>query len=253
MRDIPGRQWLLLRGLARESAHWGEFVPQLQAAFPQHRIATLDLPGTGQLAEQETPSRIEAIAYEVRQSARSLGLLEQPVILLGLSLGGMVVWQWLKQYPNDAERGVLINSSFSHLAPFYRRLRWQTYGDFVSLLGKRDDYAFESAVLRLVSNQLQQQLQSTAEQWSKIRRQRPMSAGNILRQLCAAAAYRPDQSRPERPVLLLNSAGDRLVSPQCSQAIARQYQLPLHTHPSAGHDLPLDDPEWLIQQLQQWI
>jgi len=34
MNTTPGQNWILLRGLARESAHWGAFVPQLRAAFP---------------------------------------------------------------------------------------------------------------------------------------------------------------------------------------------------------------------------
>jgi pimeloyl-ACP methyl ester carboxylesterase len=24
-------------------------------------------------------------------------------------------------------------------------------------------------------------------------------------------------------------------------------------HPDAGHDLPLDDPEWIIQQIRNWL
>lgn len=253
MPDQQTRHWLLLRGLAREAAHWGAFLPQLQAAFPQDRITTLDLPGSGQFLAQDSPKSIESITEQLRQQAQNLNLLQQPLLVLGLSLGGMVAWQWLKQYPEDVERAVLINSSFANLAPFYRRLRWQAYGDFVALLSQHDAYAFESAVLALVSNQPEAQRQAIAESWAGIRRRRPMRAGNILRQLWAAAAYRPDAGRPRQPVLLLNSAGDRLVSPLCSQAIGRRFQLPLYTHPCAGHDLPLDDPEWLIRQLQCWI
>jgi hypothetical protein len=36
-----GQNWLLLRGLARESGHWGDFVTQLQVAFPKAIINTL--------------------------------------------------------------------------------------------------------------------------------------------------------------------------------------------------------------------
>jgi len=253
MSNCAPRQWLLLRGLARESAHWGEFLPQLQAAFPQDRIATLDLPGTGRFVEQISPSRIENIVEICRRQAFADGLLQQPPIVLGLSLGGMVVWQWLKQYPQDALAGVLINSSFASLSPFYRRLRWQAYGDFLSLLADGDDFALELGIVRLVSNREDAQRQAVARQWADIRHRRPMSNANIARQLLAAARYRPDQQRPQQALLLLNSAGDRLVSPACSAGISQQYQIPLHIHPNAGHDLPLDDPAWVIQQLRDFV
>jgi pimeloyl-ACP methyl ester carboxylesterase len=250
MADSAKQHWLLLRGLARESAHWGAFLPQLQAAFPQDCITTLDLPGTGRFIDKSSPKRIEAIAEVVRQQALDDGLLQQPVILVGMSLGGMVAWQWLKQYSRDAVGGVLINSSFASLSRFYQRLRWQAYGDFFPLLAKQDAFELELGIVRLVSNLEDAQRQVIAQHWADIRRQRPMAIANIARQLQAAARYRPDPQRPQQPILLLNSAGDRLVSSNCSEAISRQYQIPLHTHPNAGHDLALDDPAWIIQRLQ---
>lgn len=253
MTDCAPRRWLLLRGLARESAHWGEFLLQLQAAFPQDCIATLDLPGTGRFIDQTSPNRIEAIAEVVRQQALDDRLLQQPVMLLGLSLGGMVAWQWLRQYPQDVRAGVLINSSFASLSPFYRRLRWQAYGDVLPLLTRSDAFELELAIVRLVSNLEDQQRHTIAEHWADIRRRRPMTAANIARQLQAAARYRPDLQGPTQPMLLLNSAGDRLVSPACSTAISRRYQIPLHTHPIAGHDLPLDDPAWVIERLRDFV
>jgi hypothetical protein len=41
---------------------------------------------------------------------------------------------------------------------------------------------------------------------------------------------------------------DVLVSPQCSATLAHRWQVELRIHPDAGHDLPLDDPAWVIQQ-----
>lgn len=252
MTDHPPRQWLLLRGLAREASHWGAFLPQLQAAFPQDRIDTLDLPGAGRYASEPCPASIDAIVERCRQQALQQGLLQQPVILLGLSLGGMVSWQWLKQYPDDVSHAVLVNSSFASFSPFYQRLRWQAYAQFVGLLASRNLYDQELAIVRLVSNLHDDQRRFIAERWAEIRRRTPFSSRNLLNQLRAAARYQSGDSRPRQPVLVLNSAGDRLVSPACSQAIAAHFQLALQTHPSAGHDLPLDDGGWLIEQLRAW-
>jgi pimeloyl-ACP methyl ester carboxylesterase len=54
------------------------------------------------------------------------------------------------------------------------------------------------------------------------------------------------------PVLLLNSLGDRMVDPGCTQAIARAWQIEPKTHPCAGHDLPLDDPGWVVEAVVDW-
>jgi len=50
----------------------------------------------------------------------------------------------------------------------------------------------------------------------------------------------------------LNGARDRLVDARCSERLAQAWQVELHTHPDAGHDLPLDDGEWVARQVAQW-
>lgn len=74
-----------------------------------------------------------------------------------------------------------------------------------------------------------------------------------MRQLVAAARYCAPTAAPVDLVLLLGSQEDRLVSSQCSQAIAQAWGLPLQLHPWAGHDLPLDDPQWVIDAVLQWL
>jgi hypothetical protein len=60
-------------------------------------------------------------------------------------------------------------------------------------------------------------------------------------------------SVPHDRVLLLRSLQDRLVNPVCSERMAEQWDWPVRTHPEAGHDLPLDDADWVIKQIQDWI
>jgi hypothetical protein len=80
-----------------------------------------------------------------------------------------------------------------------------------------------------------------------------MTALNEIRQILAAARFKPNLHSPNQPVLLLNSLGDRLVSPACSLAIHQRYGLPIYTHPTAGHDLPNDDGQWVVRHLQNWL
>lgn len=76
---------------------------------------------------------------------------------------------------------------------------------------------------------------------------------NVFSQMMAAASYQSGEIKPKQPILLLNGLGDRLVSPAYSEAIHKKWQLELHRHPWAGHDLTLDDGEWVVLQLKNWV
>lgn len=250
--EILGQNWILLRGLARESAHWGDFVPLLQATFPKVRVTLLDLPGTGFFHNETSPCNIKAITEQVRSHAFEQGIMDKPVTLLALSLGGMVAWEWLCRHPEDICGATLINTSFADVSPFYQRLRWQSYKDFLALVMARDVHKRELSAVHLVSNRREFDEQ-TSLAWENIQKLRPISLSNSLRQIIAAASYRPGAIKPMQPVLLLNGQGDRLVDPACSEAIHKKWQLELRRHPWAGHDLTLDDGAWVVLQLQAWL
>ncbi len=269
MNKVLGENWILLRGLARESAHWGAFVPLLQSTFPDVRITLLDLPGTGCFHRETSPTTIKAITDHVRRHALDHGLIEQPATILALSLGAMVAWEWMLSYPEEICGAALMNTSFADLSPFYQRLRWQSYRKFVALAMTRDVHSRESKILQLVSNRryiardgvyaasqsgtgAAQNMQIT-QAWKKIQNERPISHKNSFCQIIAAASYLPGDIKPKQPVLLLNGQGDRLVSPTCSEAICNKWNLELRSHLWAGHDLTLDDGAWVTLQLKEWV
>jgi pimeloyl-ACP methyl ester carboxylesterase len=172
--------------------------------------------------------------------------------MIGLSLGGMVTWEWMLRHPEDICAAVLINTSLANLSPFYHRLRWQSYPNFFRLLLLPNRYQRELAILKWVANGRDQD-QKIALEWESIQRQHPVRISNTLRQIIAAARYRPSDQRPKPPILLLNGRGDRLVAPVCSTAIQQKWQLKLESHSWAGHDLPLDDGAWVADRLVAWI
>jgi pimeloyl-ACP methyl ester carboxylesterase len=252
MDNNSTQHWLLLRGLTRESGHWGEFLTQLQQAYPNAQIHCLDLAGSGDNYQQTSPKTIAEITQQLRQQALEKGLLQIKVNLLTLSLGGMVAWEWMQQYPDDIQSAVLMNSSLASVNPFHQRLRWQCYGKLAQIVLQSDIYKRELAIIKLVSN-WEDTHEKTAADWEKIQQLRPVSLQNALRQIIAAAHYKPSLNKPIPPILLLNGLGDRLVSPVCSENISKRWSLPLISHPWAGHDLCLDDSTWVIQQLQNWL
>ncbi|MDY6799163.1 MAG: alpha/beta hydrolase [Pseudomonadota bacterium] len=240
--------WILLRGLTREHAHWGDFPERLRQAFPGDRFHTVDLPGTGVHYREDSPDRVPAIRAAVR---RQVAHIAGPYNLLALSMGGMVALDWAQ----NAERGeiqqlVMINTS-SRFSPPWRRMRPAVWPRILRLMARRELFDREKEILAMTSNR--PVTLELAKQWYRIQRQRPVSLANARRQLTAAVRYRPSPVRPLPDALLLTSRGDRIVHWTCSQDLERRWQWTLRVHPWAGHDLPLDDADWIIREIRGWL
>lgn len=241
--------WVLLRGLAREARHWGDFVPALRGLLPpDHALLAPDLPGNGRRWREASPTTVEQLVHEARREL-SPRRHRPPFVLVALSLGGMVAVQWAAADPARVAGCVLINSSLGGWSPFWQRLRPDSYPALAGLLlPGRSALARERAILHLTSSRRP----AVAEHWAAYAGECPVTRLNVLRQLAAAARYRAPVQAPRVPLLVLASAQDRLVSPRCSHAIARGWGAALREHPTAGHDLPLDAPEWTAGQIAGW-
>ena len=241
--------WLLLRGLTRESGHWGDFPPQLAARLPGARILAIDLPGNGALYREASPLRVADMVAACRTQLAARGI-HGPVHLLAMSLGAMVAVAWAAAHPREVAGCVLINTSFAGLSPFYRRLRPASYPSLLGVLASGDARAREAAILRLTSRHAGP---AVLEHWVALRRRHPVTPGNALRQLAAAARFRLPAQCPAVPMLILSGRRDALVDPRCSQALASHWQLAQAEHPDAGHDLPLDDGPWVAARIGEWL
>lgn len=242
--------WILLRGLTRDSHHWDVFPAQLQRRFPRAPLVALDLPGNGLLNRLESPATIEAMAAYARAGLVARGLAP-PYRLLAVSLGGMVAAAWAAAHAPELEACVLVNSSMRPFHPPHWRLRPAAYGDVLRLLLVTDADGSERTVLRLTSRNARR-AGEVLEDWTAWRRAHPVSPKNAVRQLAAAARFRAPLQAPATRLLLLSSRGDALVDPRCSPRLARIWDCPLAEHPHAGHDLTLDDGDWVADQLRRW-
>lgn len=241
--------WILLRGLTRESGHWGEFPVQLATQLATARILTLDLPGNGVRHREASPLQVAGMVSACRTQLAVLGI-DGPVHLLAMSLGAMVALAWASAHPREVAGCVLINSSFAGISPFYRRLRPSSYPTLLGVLARGEARAREAAILRLTSRRADP---AVLEQWVTLRRRHPVTPLNALRQLAAAARFRLPPQRPAVPLLVLSGRQDALVDPRCSAELAARWQLPHVEHPGAGHDLPLDDGPWLAARIGEWL
>ncbi len=244
--------WILLRGLTRERRHWGAFPAQLQAALPGARVIALDLPGNGVLNTLRSPSTVAAMVQPLRAELQRQGIAP-PWQLLAMSLGGMVAIDWAARYPNEIAGAVLINTSAGRMQPFYRRLRPSAWPQLLqAALPGLGAEARERLIARLTSQRLAATPAAPPE-WVACRESHPVSRLNTWRQLLAALRFEAPRRPPAVPLLLLASAGDRLVDPRCSRALALAWGTAHAEHPTAGHDLAVDDADWLVQALHDWM
>ena len=241
-------RWILLRGLTRETGHWAGFAQALAERCGEP-VLGVDLPGNGDQWQKSSPCDVEAIAQHVRRRA---GVAGERVRVVALSLGAMAALEWCRLDPDAVAGCALINTSTSGLSPFWQRLRPVNYPRVARmLLPGLTPLEREQRVLAMTSARPQSHA-GVPEAWAALSQAHPVRPSNALRQLWAAARYRPPAAPPAVPILLLASQGDRLVSPQCSRSLADHWNLPLRMHPWAGHDLPLDDPEWVLRELLEW-
>ncbi|MES2855727.1 MAG: alpha/beta hydrolase [Bdellovibrionota bacterium] len=264
MTQTAEAQFVLIRGLAREARHWGNFPEVLEKTFAQAghkiRVDAIDQPGCGRYSEMRSPISIHGITKFMRQKhaelrARIREQGEQPpakTFVLAVSLGGMVTSDWIHHWPNDLTGAVFVNTSFRGFSPIHHRLTPRGVEHLVRIIAARNPESREREILKMVSNRPDLH-DAIAETWTNVGLSRPVSLENFARQLFAAATYRAADEAPKVPVLLLNSEKDRMVSPGCSDAIASKWAVPLEKHVSGGHDLPLDDPEWTAEKTLSWF
>jgi pimeloyl-ACP methyl ester carboxylesterase len=241
--------WLLLRGLTREQRHWGRFPDTLSQKLGT-KVLTLDAPGFGTEAGRRSPRTLAAITDDVRDRfGRLRGDAEWSI--LGISLGGMITLDWCARHPDDFARAVVINSSASNAASFRQRFNPRAT---LMVLGMpvRSPESIEREILAISSNRFAGD-DDLVRSWASWRTEHRPSVASILAQVGAGVSFRMADAI-DVPVLVLSSKGDRLVSYRCSEGIADRLGASIRTHDeTAGHDLTLDDPDWVCDQVAAWI
>jgi len=244
--------WVLLRGLTREARHWGDFADRFGRGLGDERVVCVDLPGSGSRHHERSPTNVAAMVVACRRALRSEGVAP-PWRLFALSLGGMVAVSWATSHPQEVLGAVLVNTSLGDIAPWHRRLRPRQWRPLIGAILARDALAIERRVMAMTTHHPSVDPETLAARWAAIRREHPVTRANALRQLWAAARFRAPSLPPPVPLLLLASRADALVDVICSERLAAAWHADLAVHPTAGHDLPLDDPDWVVGTVARWL
>ena len=242
--------WLLLRGLAREQRHFGAFPDAFAAATNAH-VTTIDLPGFGTEAHRASPTTVGAIVDDVRARFRAstAHAIEpgSPVGIFAISLGGMVALDWAARYADDFARVVVANASAADLSPPWHRFSTSMMTR-LPVLVRAPPLERERTILAITSNRSERDNAALAVAWARFYDERTPRRSSFARQLFAATRSRAPRAI-KAPVLVLTSTADRLVDHRCSRAIAARLRAPLRVHGEGGHDITLDAPTWVCEQV----
>jgi pimeloyl-ACP methyl ester carboxylesterase len=251
--------WVFIRGLGRDRRHWQRFLTQFEQSQTNAVLLACDLPGNGERYDEtspwDTPGYLTDLRIQVTERLKQAQIIPShsdilPALnIIAISFGAMITLEWIYQYPHEIKHAFLINTSTKPWNKVTDRLSLKAWPGFVRALFQTPE-AREKTVLKLTSNKHRND-HALLTQWQTWARTAPLRSSNLLRQLIAASRFRarlPIKIGSPK-ITIIVSEGDRLVNPYCSYQIAAAFKCKLTSHPSAGHDLPLDDPEWLVQQI----
>ena len=247
----PLMRWLFLRGLVREARHWGDFPQRFCASIYGDDAAPpifLDLPGMGTEANASVPPDVSGFVDDLRRRFEATVRKGEPLGIFAVSLGGMVALNWLSRFPQDFSRAVIVNTSAGDLSAPFERFHPRTYPSILRAIFS-EGKAREMEILSFTSNNNEVNHDQIADRHAGYAREIPARVPVLFRQIRAGMTSRTPE-RIDVPTLFLASRADRLVDWTCSQRIAERVAAPLEIHESAGHDLPLDEPQWVIDRVR---
>ncbi len=252
--------WLLLRGLVREQRHWREFK-NIFAQKTGARIYTLDHPGIGTEVGTDCPSTVSAIMRDDRERFTHLRkvVLDQTGdsdwALCSISLGSMVALQWAAEYSNDFSKIVITNTSAKPLCTTFERFIPKNILNLPKFFFNKNKFKRERTILEMTANMhSKSSLDEIASEYAQFALEHDKFKKTGLAQLVAGSCFVIPETLyhshgKQNSWLVLNSRNDRLVHTNCSQKIAEFLNAPIYFHEKAGHDLSLDDPQWMADTI----
>lgn len=228
---------LFVHGLGHAAWAWEPWMElAVGAGWPCHAV---DLRGHGASEGGAALLRRTTLRHYVHDVLQAITELPEPPVLVGHSMGGLVVQHVLERYPAPA--GVLVAP-----VPAHGGL------GIAGRLGRSHPEQLLQATalqpIRLQADQLFAQLdRPTAERYAA--RQTP-DAPLVQLQLTLPRRPRPSKA----PVLVLGAGEDAIIPPVDVQRTAAHYGTRARLFRGLGHDLMLEpDAGWPLAVMLEWL
>lgn len=244
---MSGRKWIFIRGFTRGQGHWGDFLELFAERYPEDEVQCLDLAGNGERYREMSFSDNRLAALDLRKKSRWLDSGVK-VNLFGHSLGAMTAVEWMNVFPQDLNEVYLMNTSHRKSGMPWERFQLQNIAVVGQMMRTKDARDRERHVLTMIANN-QERVEKFLPEMAKYTATHPVSLINTGLQLLAATKceFPP---KPNVPTHIICSRGDRLAAVENSLKIAKMWGVDPQVHDWAGHDIAIDDPQWLLEQLK---
>lgn len=223
-------------------------MEKTKQAFPGASVITPEIPGVGAFCHVTSPCAFDEMIHFMRKNHEK-DLSGGNNIILAMSLGGMMAKRWSELYPEDFKKIILINTSFKGLNPLFHRLQFLSVLKFFRIFATLNLRSREKLIIQMVSNNNKDHNEILKE-WEEIQKSAPVSRKSFINQIRAALSFIPKKEKPKGDLLILAAKKDRLCSYKSSLTLHKVWGGSLELHPEGGHDLPIDDPAWLIEKMR---
>lgn len=247
-RSGSGPAAVLLHGFGTHRAVWDAVLAELPDDATT--AVALDLRGHGASSPMQSPTGIEVLADDLATALEALALHD--VVLVGHSLGGMVVQAFCRQHPAQlgSVRGLLlVNTSVNPLASRatravgrYFQTRWpDRVHDSPRLSRGFARVSFPSAVPA-----------STVQALARIAPPPLSSRRSFV--IDSVPDFTATNADVDVDVTVLGSSRDLAISRRASAALAASYpHARLRMVPGTGHVLPLERPAIVAEELLRMV
>lgn len=240
---------VLLRGLGRWSEHWCGF-DELLARHCQ--VIAIDNRGFGlsRKAKVGLDLSIDLLADDVAGVLKHLSVAS--AVVVGVSLGGMLAISLAGRYPQQVHKLVLVNASVGG-SP-YRRITNKALAALGRGIVSPDTFYDALARALLAPTSPDATVTTLKTKWSEIDKAHGLMPGRVLLQLLAASKFRPGPRMQlvQAPTLVLKGNQDQFIDSRNSDWICQHIPGAILRECDGGHELGLDKPEWLADEIRRF-
>jgi pimeloyl-ACP methyl ester carboxylesterase len=239
---------LLIHGYPLSRALW---EPQITGLADAARVLAPDLRGHGGSDPGPGPYSMSILADDCREFLDALGIT-RPVVLGGLSMGGYVVFEFYRKYPQRIAGVILAATRAGADSPDAKASRDKA----ATTARKKGVGAIVQVMLpKLLS---QKSFQTLPELVTRVRKMMASTSTTTVAGDLAAMRDRADSTsmlaQIAKPTLILHGADDQLIPPAEAQAIAATIpNARLEILPEAGHLLNLEQPELFNKAVRRFL
>lgn len=239
---------VLIHGLGANLNCWRRLFPLLKTHF---QVLAFDLPGFGLTPDPNhyfarNPDQLSPLIFQLIEGLKHKG----PVHLIGNSMGGILSLSMMETHPDRVGKSFLINPALSRKLVRLRLYRWAFLaGPLSKILNRRILSFFYS---RTLSKPKDLELE-VLNHLSRSYLQNPEG----LRSFALYVKMIEEQGIPDvdySKCLFLFSGGDKVITAPHRKRTEKFFPRANRLfHPSGGHQLQEDEPEWLSEEIKKFI